>query len=184
MTPDALRRAQGVAQGVMSGVSAEQLDDQTPCSQWKVRDLIDHLVGAQHWGRAVLNGDAPSDAGKGSASGDFVAAFADAADQCAQAFAADGALDRTVNLGAEMPASALLGLMVTDNFTHAWDLAKATGQDTDLDPDLAAQLLVRAKTSVPDSFRSEDGAIFGPEQTAPAGGSAADELAAFLGRRV
>ena len=80
------------------------------------------------------------------------------------AFRADGLMERTLTLPfGQMPGSAFLGLAATDTFTHGWDLAKATGQDTDLAPDLAAALLAGAR-SIPPSFRSEDGAVFGPEQ--------------------
>jgi uncharacterized protein (TIGR03086 family) len=77
-----------------------------------------------------------------------------------------------------------MGLAMTDTFTHAWDVAKATGQDTDLAPELAAQLLEASKMMIQPAFRSEEGTVFGPEQTAPDGASTADQLAAFLGRKV
>jgi hypothetical protein len=48
-------------------------------------------------------------------------------------------------------------------------------------PDLAAQLLVGAKQAIPDTFRGPEPAPFGPQQSAPAGATNADELAAFLG---
>ena len=184
MSVENLKRAQDISRGVLAQVSADQLDNQTPCRAWKVTDLIDHMVGAQHWGVSVLRGEQPTQAGAGASAGDFASAFDAAAAVCADEFGADGALDGTVNLGSELPAAALLGLMCTDTFTHAWDLAKATGQDTDLDPELAEQLLAGARVAVPDGFRSEDGAIFGFEQQAPEGASAADRLAAFLGREV
>jgi uncharacterized protein (TIGR03086 family) len=77
-----------------------------------------------------------------------------------------------------------MGIVTTDTFAHTWDLARATGQSTDLDPELAASLLAQSRQSVQDEYRSEDGAMFGLEQTAPDGSTVADELAAFLGRRV
>ncbi len=82
-----------------------------------------------------------------------------------------------------MPATALVGIATTDTFTHAWDVAKATGQSTDLDGEFAGDLLERAKSMMGDAVRGPDGsAMFGPEQRAPEGGSNADQLAAFLGR--
>ena len=85
----------------------------------------------------------------------------------------------------EMPAGAVMGLAMNDTFTHGWDLAKATGQSTDIAPQLAAQILEQARASIHDAFRGEDGAApFGVEQDCPEGASAADQLAAFLGRDV
>lgn len=65
-------------------------------------------------------------------------------------------------------------------------MAECTGQSTDLDPELAAQLLEGSKGSIGDTARGPDdsGMPFGPEQKAPEGANNADKLAAFLGRTV
>lgn len=185
MNPQTLERAQVVAAQVLANVQADQLDNATPCDAWKVNQLIDHMVGAQHWGRTALQGVEMTETGEGASGADFNAAFAQAASDCLAAYSEDGALGKTVNPGfGDMPAMAMLGLVSTDTFTHAWDLAVATGQDSNLDPELAAMLLAGARISIQDSFRSEEGSIFGFEQVAPEGAPAADQLAAFLGRTV
>lgn len=84
----------------------------------------------------------------------------------------------------ETPGTAFVGIAVTDTFTHGWDLAKSTGQYTDLAPNLAGQLLIGTKQFISPGLRSLDGAVYGPEQSAPVNASKADELAAFLGRKV
>ena len=56
---------------------------------------------------------------------------------------------------------------------HAWDVAKATGQDTDLDPELAEQILGATRPFLAPSLRGE-GRPFGPEQPCPDGASPAD----------
>lgn len=185
MDPSALAQSQEVARDVLGAVTADQLDLDTPCREWKVSQLIDHLVGGQHWARSAMQGTEMSQTGEGAAAGDFVATFDQAARDCLAEFSAAGALDKTVNAGfGDMPAAALMGLSTTDTFTHAWDLARATGQDTNLAPELATQLLEQSRQSIQPAFRSEEGAIFGPERPAPDGASPADELAAFLGREV
>jgi Mycothiol maleylpyruvate isomerase N-terminal domain len=66
-----------------------------------------------------------------------------------------------------------------------WDLARAIGQPADLDPGLARELLDHARLAITDAFRGSDGqAAFGPVAEAPVGSGPADQLAAFLGRRV
>ncbi len=185
MSTASLVRAQEIAAGVLAAITPDQLDAPTPCAQWNVSQLIDHLVGAQYWARAAVEGVQAAETGEGSATGDFGAAFASAAESCRAAFDAPGALGRMVDAGmGKMPAGALLGLAVTDTFVHAWDLATATGQDTDLDPALAEQILATSRAHIQPAFRSEDGKIFGPEQQAPHGADTATRLAAFLGRRV
>jgi uncharacterized protein (TIGR03086 family) len=67
--------------------------------------------------------------------------------------------------------------------THAWDLAAATDQPTDLDPELAAEQLVAVRASVGPDFRGP-GKPFGDEQPCSSGRAPADQLAAFLGRKV
>ena len=83
---------------------------------------------------------------------------------------------------AELPGGVFVNIATIDTFTHGWDLAKATGQPSDLDPELATQLLAFARAFLSDGLRGEDGqAPFGPQVEAPAGAGPADQLAAFLG---
>ena len=79
----------------------------------------------------------------------------------------------------------MLNLATVEQFTHGWDLARAIGRPTDLDPGLAAGLLTQARLAVSDAYRGPDGqALFGPAGGVPAGAGPADQLAAFLGRAV
>ena len=183
MTTETLERAIGVAKGVLAGVRPDQLDDTTPCASWKVRDLVNHIVGGSYFFAASVEGsEVPAEA-PDFAGGDFLAAYEEGTKMAVAAFGAPGAMERELTLPfGQMPASAFIGLATTDTFTHAWDLAKATGQSTDLDPELAEQLLAGAKLFISDSFRGDEPMPFGPKQEAPPGATAADELAAFLGR--
>lgn len=175
------------AKKVLAGVKPEHLTAQTPCASWKVSDLVNHIVGGQHFFGSMAKGEAPSEAAAPDFSaGDFNAAFAQGAADSVAAFNAPGTMEKTLNLPwGPMPGSAFVGLAAVDTFTHAWDLARATGQDSDLDPELAAGLLMGSRAGIAPEFRGADGvAPFGPEQKAPAGASKADELAAFLGRTI
>ncbi|HVV38608.1 MAG TPA: TIGR03086 family metal-binding protein [Acidimicrobiales bacterium] len=180
-----LEQAIATACGVLANVSKEDLDKQSPCVAWKVRDVVNHLVDGADFFAAGMGEQA---AGVGDVTGgDYQAAFDDAAARTLALFTAPGALEKTAQLPfGPMPAGALMGLATTDIFTHAWDLAKATGQSTDLNPELAAQLLPQVQQSIPDMFRGPEGSgmPFGPKQEAPAGACAADQVAAFLGRQV
>ena len=169
----------------LAAVGPEHLDAPTPCESWNVRDLINHLIGAQHFFLAVVEGTAPSGEHHDFASGDYVSAFDDISGQLVEAFAAEGTMDKilTAPFG-QLPGRAFIGFAVNDTFVHGWDLAKSTGRSTDIAPELAAGVLAGARTSIPDAMRGADGKMpFGPAQEAPAGASNADQLAAFLGRR-
>ena len=185
MSTEMLERSIAATRGVLVNVSRDQLDAATPCAQWKVSDVVNHVVGGQYFFEAGVLGTQQEGGDTDFSAGDYVAAFDDGAGRCVAAFSGDGVMDKMLTLPfGQMPGSAFIGLASTDTFTHGWDLAKATGQDTDLAPDLAAMLLVGARQAIQPAFRSEDGAVFGLEQTAPEGASNADQLAAFLGRRV
>ncbi len=184
MSTAPLEQAVAATRGVLANVRADQLDDETPCASWTVRDLINHIVGGQRFFAKGIRRE-PPDGEQDHAAGDFLADFDAASADCIAGFAADGALQQTYSLPfGEMPGFAFMGLATTDTFAHAWDLARATGQSTDLDPALAAQLLEQSKMAIQDSFRGPEGAPFGPEQPAPDGATEADRLAAFLGRSV
>lgn len=185
MDVQTLAHIQKMTVGVLSNVTSDQMGDPTPCAKWSVADLIDHMVGAQHWARSAMEGVEQTETGEGSSKGDFVTAFTEAAAASVAAFSEDGAMGRMVDAGmGRMPAGALFGLAITDTFVHAWDLAKATGQDTNLEPEIAEQILATAKAHTPPSMRSESGEVFGPEQPAPEDAPPATKLAAFLGRHV
>ena len=180
-----LEQAMAATRGIITNVRPDQLDDPTPCASWKVRDLINHMIGSQVFFIGALDGT-PPDGGPDFASGDFVKAYDEAAAAAIEAFAQEGVAERTFTLPfGELPGTAVSGLLATDTFTHGWDLAKATGQSTDLDPELAIALLNGARGAIQDSARGPDGkAPFGALQGAPDGCTRADELAAFLGRVV
>jgi uncharacterized protein (TIGR03086 family) len=186
MSTAPLEQAMQATRTVLAGVSREQLTSATPCASWKVSDLVNHVVGGQFFFAAAASGQAPTGEPPDFSAGDFLASFDEGSAASLAAFRAEGAMERIVHLPfGDMPGAAVVGIAATDTFTHGWDLAKATGQRTDLAPELAAGLLAGVRAAIPDSFRGADGAApFGPEQSAPAGASNADQLAAFLGRSV
>lgn len=170
---------------VLTKVRPDDLAAPTPCASWDVGALISHFVGTARWWAAVITEqDAAADADY--AAGDFVAAYEESIRTAVAAFAAEGALDKMVRLPfGEFPGAVLRDLAAMEQFIHGWDLARAIGYPSELDPEVAARLLSQARLAIPDSLRGPDGAaLFGPAVEAPAGAGPADQLAAFLGRRV
>jgi uncharacterized protein (TIGR03086 family) len=188
-----LSRALRSTLAILAKVQPAQLDAPTPCASWDVRALINHVTGTARWWAGTLAGPLAGTlagaAGPDStdyAAGDYISAYEQSMQIALAAFGADGALDRPVRLVfGEFPGAVVLGMAATEQFTHGWDLARSTGQHTDLDPELAVELLGVARLAITDDFRGPDGqALFGPARPAPAGASPADQLAAFLGRTV
>ncbi|HEY1737706.1 MAG TPA: TIGR03086 family metal-binding protein [Acidimicrobiia bacterium] len=185
MSTQPLEAAIASTRSVLGGVSQDQLDAATPCASWKVRELLNHIVGGQQYFAALVSGEAFSPGEHDWAAGNFASDFDANSAACVAAFSAPGAMEKMLHLPfGDMPGAGFVGLAATDTFVHGWDLANATGQDTNLDPDLAGGLLVGAKAFIQDSIRGNEPMPFGPQQQAPVGASAADELAAFLGRTV
>jgi uncharacterized protein (TIGR03086 family) len=187
MTTEALETSFATARRMLAGVRPDHLDQPTPCASWDVRELVNHLVGGTYYFAASVNdGTAPNGGDVPDfADGDILAAYDEGAAQAVAAFGADGAQDRMVTLPfGTMPVSAFMGLATTDQFVHAWDLARATGQEFDGDQAHAAALLEGSRMAIQDAFRGPDGqAPFGPATEVADDAPATDQLAAFLGRQ-
>ena len=185
MAAENLARAFASTRAVLANVKSDQLDDPTPCKSWKVRDLVNHIVGGAHWfGASTEAGEGAPPSEKDWTGPDMVAQFDEGAARAVAAFDAPGAQEKIIKLPfGEFPGAIYMGLATTDTFTHGWDLAKATNQSTDLDPELAGQILEGAQLLVPDQFRGDEPLPFGPAVEPPANGTAADRLAAFMGRQ-
>lgn len=177
---DAHQRAQDAFAGVLSGVTDDQLDAPTPCSEWRVRDLVAHVIAGN---QRSATGALPESLSSGGNAAELAALFSSSAADAQSSFAAPGGLDRTFELPfGTVPAKRLVGMRATDVFTHAWDLARATGQPTSgLDEELAAELLTGSRQAVRPEFRGP-GKPFAEEEPCPPDAAAADQLAAFLGR--
>jgi uncharacterized protein (TIGR03086 family) len=183
-----LDRAFASTRSVLAKVGPEQLGEPTPCASWDVRGVVNHMVGSAYWVATAVaaGGRSAENPEVDITTGDLLAGY----DECARftraAFGAEDVLASTFRLPfGEFTGAALLGLITNDQFTHGWDIARAVGLPTDLDPELAEALLARSRETVDESYRGADGeAQFGPELPAPFGAGPADRLAAFLGRPV
>jgi uncharacterized protein (TIGR03086 family) len=145
--------------------------------------LIYHFVATARWWASVIGADEAL-LGGDAADEDQVAKYDTNIAVTLEAFGSDGALDRRVQMPVgELSGTVVLGLAAIEQFTHGWDLARATGQSTDLDRALAEDLLVLAREAIIEEFRGPNElAFFGPMVDAPESAGPADRLAAFLGR--
>ena len=116
------------ARATVDGVADDQLGLPTPCSEWNVQQLLDHMAGAQTGIAGMVTGE------QVAAEGATMEKIDAAASAIASAAAEPGALEKVVEsrMG-EMPVARMIGMAVGDLAIHTWDLAKATGQDTALD---------------------------------------------------
>jgi len=161
-TADLLQAVLSNLATVVGGITDAQLLHPTPCTQYDVKQLRDHIVGYS----------TPADAEQ------EVRAAADRLRQALQA----GAADRPLRLGeSAMPGELALGMILWEYQVHGWDLARATGQPWS-PPDAAArESLSFAPGMLSDDYQGE-GKPFGKPVEVPADASPLECLVALSGR--
>lgn len=128
---------------IVEQVRPDQWDWHTPCSDWTVRDLVNHVVSEDRWTVPLMRGSTMDDVGA-KFDGDLLGTQPDASAKGAGVEAVDavsepGAVDRTVHLSfGDFPGSEYASQLFADHLIHGWDLAKAIGAEARLDDDLVA----------------------------------------------
>jgi uncharacterized protein (TIGR03083 family) len=142
----------------------------TPCPDWSVRDLVDHLVLAPQKFARMTRGEDVDWSAPTPHHDDPVSAFRRHADELRTALAASP----DAPPGPDWQCAEIA--------VHTWDLATALGRPTaDLDPDVAERGLAFMRASLTDDNRAP---AFQAEQPAPDGVDAYARAAAFAGRKV
>ncbi|MFI7062138.1 TIGR03086 family metal-binding protein [Kribbella sp. NPDC050124] len=123
-------------------VRPDQWTAPTPCTDWNVRELVNHVVGEERWTVPLMEGKTIADVGDsldGDLLGDDPVTAAYAAARAAQEAA--GAPIEKVHLsyGAE-DAPEYLRQLAADHLVHGWDLAAAIGAEAQLDPELVDEV--------------------------------------------
>jgi uncharacterized protein (TIGR03086 family) len=183
-----LQRVVDETTSVIAEIGPDQLGEPTPCTEWTVRDVINHITGgATMFAISAEEGSVPDDVvgqlvGGDNLGDDYKGAWATASTRAMAVFAEPGVLDKTVKLPfGEMPAGVALNLAIFDVATHATDLARATGQSIS-DTGLLEAALEMGRQMISPELRQPG--VFGPEQPAPDDASVEDRLLAFAGRTV
>src|SRR5882757_8793829 len=173
----------------VKGVRTDQLAERTPCAEWDVRALLNHLIGTLWLSQALFTDAAPRHPmapgglpASDLAGDDPAAAYEEAS---AAALAAAGTGDALTRLHVtplgDMPGPALAGFTTLDILVHGWDLAKATGQPAALEASLAGHALDFAQQAL--TTQETRAGRIGPEVAVAAGAPVTDRLAGFLGRK-
>ena len=178
----ALDGAFDYAAGMVKGVRPEHLDAPTPCPEWDLRTLLQHMTGVVvDMGRGAAGEELLADRDGYELPDDLGGQFQTEVDRTLAAWRTRG-LDGQVDVGAgPMPAAAAISVNLVDTSTHGWDVATATGQDAALPEDLAATILGVAEGFVGPELRQAVG--IGPALPVPDDAPATDRLVAFMGRQ-
>jgi uncharacterized protein (TIGR03086 family) len=157
----------------------------TPCVDWDVHRLVNHVVvGGGRYGRLVRGGTRDAFIAERSIDAivdGAVPAWESNARTCREAFGEPGALERIVPFSTgDIPAARLLSIRIVEVAVHTWDLARALGLDESMDPRLAAFALAAfADNDLP---RGAGGVPFFDEPTSGDAAGDLDRLLRLTGR--
>ena len=168
MSSPTVERALAQLTTLLERVTPEDRERPTPCSDWTVADLSDHVVNSVRGMATMARGGQPD--------------FADTThhDDPAGALQAEGQalIDALGSNSGAFPD----GMAAAELAVHTYDLATSLGRSTaDLDPEIAETGLAFMSASMTDDNRGD---AFGPEQPAPDDATAYQRIAAFAGRSV
>jgi uncharacterized protein (TIGR03086 family) len=179
---DGLARASAVLGDLIDRIGADQWTAPTPCTEWSVRDVVNHLVGMNLVFVALLEESPMPERGVDRLGADPAGAYRRSAAALQAAAGRPGVLERSQST----PVGVATGVerlqwRIVDLLVHGWDLVQATGIPAELPDDLVEQALTFARAQLPSQPRA--GRFADPQpirDTAPA----IDRLAAFTGRPV
>ncbi len=169
---------------VIAEVQPDQAELPTPCPDYNVAALQNHIVGWIQVFDAGRNGrELPEDPGGYECGPDPVAEFRTAASSLVQGWAEHGT-EGTVKIssGSDMPAAMVFNMTLMEYLAHGWDLATATGQAPPYTEAEAAFVLERALETLPPEYQGE-GMAFGAIVPVPDEAPALDRFIGFVGRQ-
>jgi uncharacterized protein (TIGR03086 family) len=166
-------------------VGVRQWHDATPCDEWDVRMLVNHVAVEQLWVPLLVAGSSVGEIGDrldgDHLDDDPVAAWDAALNAARSAFGAPGALETTVVLSSgEKSTAEYCWEMTTDALIHSWDLARGIGADETLDAELVGLVYEQV---LPIADHLQETGLFAPPVPVPDDAPLQTKLLALFGRR-
>ncbi len=178
---DTYRRSVEFWKNTVSNVS-DDWSRPTPCTDWDVRALVNHVVGEDRWTKPLVEGKTIAEVGD-AFDGDLLgedpkASAMAAADEALTAVAERLPAGGTVHLSyGEEDIAEYISQLVGDHLIHGWDLAVATGQNRDLDSELVGEVAAWFRNR--EEIMRSAGAIAARPESATGGNPQADLLIGF-----
>jgi len=171
----------------LDAVPADLRRAPTPCSEWDVKQVANHIIGENLWAGELYQGKTIDEVGNkldGDLAGDDpAAAYRQSVIAASGPVTAPGSMQATCHLSfGDYSGSDYAAQLFMDTLIHGWDIAKATNQDTRLDPELVAACLPIAQHQT-GQFRGAG--VFGEDLTRSVTADADPQttLLALVGRR-
>jgi uncharacterized protein (TIGR03086 family) len=181
-----LSKAAEAMAAIVHNIKPDQLADATPCAEYDVRALVNHLL---FWGpslaaagrKEVVPPPAAAESDVDLTTGDWRGALLTQLDRTAEAWTPREAWEGATRIvgPTEIPAQVIGGMLVGEYVVHGWDLAAATGQPLALDDETLAYLLEEVSAG---AEQGRQMGVYGPEVPVPAGAPALDRILGLTGR--
>jgi uncharacterized protein (TIGR03086 family) len=182
-----LERAAAWTGSKIAATRPDQMHLPTPCDDWDVQTLIDHIIGTGHRYARIARGEfQPSDNRRPSEPfvGDPMEAYEASIADLLASFREPGALERVVyNPWERAPGAKHASRIAVSHLAHGWDLAKATGQDATMPSDVAEAAMIAIDGRIPDWARGPSGAGYKPVVPTGPDATSQERLIAYLGRQ-
>jgi uncharacterized protein (TIGR03086 family) len=168
------------------GINPDQLTNATPCAEYDVRALVNHLL---FWGpsleaagrKEVTPPPAAAESEVDLTGGDWATTLTTQLDRTAATWSAPDAWEGATRIIGpdETPAAVIGHMIVTELVVHSWDLAAATDQKLALDDDLLADLYEQVAAG---AEQGRQMGVYGPEVPVPASAPTLDRILGLTGR--
>lgn len=161
---------------VVGSLTPDDLDEQTPCAEFTVRGVLEHMVVGAAAFAAAYRGDEPHDFD----ATDILPEWERAMTELAAAITTPGALDKKIAAPfGVVPGDTFARFVALDGLVHGWDISQATGKPYAPSAELVAAVDAFAHEAL-DPLR--DGQTFAAATDAPADADPMTRLAAYTGR--
>lgn len=167
-------------------ITPDQLANQTPCAEYDVRALVNHLL---FWGpslaaagnKEIVPPSAAAESDVDLTTGDWRSALLTTLDDMDEAWTPQEAWEGATRIvgPTETPSRVIGGMIVGELVVHGWDLASATGQELTLDDDLLAFLLDELSAG---AEQGRQMGVYGPEVPVPGDAPTLDRVLGLTGR--
>ncbi|KAB8163712.1 TIGR03086 family protein [Streptomyces sp. 3MP-14] len=177
--------------GLLDGVTEDHFDAPTPCPDMAVRDLLSHLLGLtlafrdaarKELGPATDVSPGDPNALMPAPVGDWRGQLRSQLAELVEAWRDPAAWRGETRAGGiDLPGQVAGAVALNEVLIHGWDLARATGQPYDVDPE-SAGVSIELLAADADDPKSRENGPFGPAQPVPAGATPLERAVALSGR--
>jgi uncharacterized protein (TIGR03086 family) len=176
---DRYRRVSTGFDAAVKAVTPDKWEVQSPCEEWRARDVVAHVVAGH---RGVIAGVRGGESTPLGADEDPKQAWENASRAVDEITGDPQALAKEIDgPTGKMPAGQIIGRFVTmDLLVHTWDLARAVGAEERLDEPSVRHAYEAVK---PMDAMIRQPKVFGPKLEPPPGADLQTEFLYFLGRR-